>query len=67
MVDALEEHFGIVPIVIVDKINALERRELLKSRLKQAIRCKDIEEFRRMLEQTRRFTRYDLGFAIVAP
>ena len=52
VVDALEEHFGIVPIVIADKIHALGRRELLKSLHKQAIRCKNIEEFLGLLEKT---------------
>lgn len=52
VVDALEEHFGIVPIVIADKIHALGRRELLKSLHKQAMRCKNIEEFLSLLEKT---------------
>ncbi len=49
VIEALEERFQIVPANIIDKINAIGRREILKGLLRQAIRCGDLEGFNEVL------------------
>ncbi len=49
VIEALEERFQIVPAKIVDRINSIGRRELLKGLLRQVIRSSDIDGFNEVL------------------
>ncbi len=49
VIEALEERFQIVPTNIIDRINAIGRREILKGLHRQAIRCGDLEGFNEVL------------------
>ncbi len=49
IIEALEERFQIVPADIIDKVNAIARREILKGLHRQAIRCSDMTGFNEVL------------------
>ncbi len=49
VIEALEERFQIVPAKIIDKVNAIGRREILKGLHRQAIRCSDMDGFNSVL------------------
>jgi len=51
VIENLEERFGIVPREIVDKIRAIIHRDVLKSLHKQAIRCPEMDSFKKMLSK----------------
>ena len=51
VMDALEERFSIIPVRLVDKINAFENAAVLKGLHRQAIRCESLEMFERILEK----------------
>lgn len=51
VIAALEERFGLVPMEIRDRINALTHREILRNLFKQALRCADLDNFKEMLSK----------------
>ena len=48
--EALEDSLGIVPPDITDQIMTVSRPDILKALLRQAVKCKSLEEFEKMLE-----------------
>ncbi len=50
LIEAIEESLGIVPADIRDRVMTISRPDMLKSLLRQAVRCTTLEEFERMLE-----------------
>ena len=51
VLEALSERFGEVPREIFDAIHKIEDREMLKSLLRQVIRCSSLEEFKGAVER----------------
>jgi predicted transposase YdaD len=49
LIEVLEESLGIVPEYIADQVMELSRLDTLKRLLKQALKCKEISEFEKML------------------
>jgi predicted transposase/invertase (TIGR01784 family) len=49
--EAVSSRFGIIPEDIVREINAVEDRAVLRSLLRQAISCEDLQTFRQMLKR----------------
>lgn len=47
----VEEKFDVVSVRLVEKINEIENARVLKGLHRQAMRCKSLEEFERMLEK----------------
>jgi predicted transposase YdaD len=52
VIEALDERFNVVPIDISQQIRAIEQRDVLKSLFREAIRCPDIESFKKRVSQT---------------
>ena len=50
LIEGLQAHFAFAPPDLVERIKQIEERQVLKSLLKQAIRCKDLDEFREALD-----------------
>jgi len=51
MIETLEERFDIISVGLVNKINEIENPMVLKGLRRQAIRCKSLEEFEKILEK----------------
>lgn len=51
LIEALEERFDIISARLVEKINKVEDVVVLKGLLRQAMRCKSLEEFDRIMEK----------------
>jgi len=49
--EAVSSRFGLIPEDIVREINGVEDRAVLRSLLRQAISCEDVETFRRILKR----------------
>ena len=49
VLEALEESIGIIPAYIIDKINEIGHKNVLKGLHRQAIKCKEISHFEQML------------------
>jgi len=49
IIEALKERFGAVSTEVSDRIHALEQQEVLKELFRQALRCPDLNSFRKML------------------
>ncbi len=49
VIEALEERFEIISKSIIDQIRSIEHRDILRSLLRQAIRCSDLKSFKVML------------------
>jgi hypothetical protein len=50
VMEALEESVGIVPGYIADRVMSVSRPDVLKGLLRQAVKCKEISEFEKMLK-----------------
>jgi len=46
----LEDSVGIVPAYIADEVMSLSRQDILRALLRQAVKCKEIGEFEKMLK-----------------
>jgi hypothetical protein len=53
VLEALDERFGVVSSSLIDQIRALKRPEVLKSLLRQALRCQSLESFQEILTQVK--------------
>jgi hypothetical protein len=51
VVKALQERFGIVPGDIIDQIRAISHHDVLESLFVQAMRCLDMDSFKKMLSK----------------
>ncbi len=51
LIVTLEERFQIVPATIIDKINSIDREEILGSLFRQAMRCSDMDGFNEVLSK----------------
>ena len=49
LLDALDARFGLIPHKMIDKIRTIEQSEMLKSLFKQAMRCPDLQSFKKQL------------------
>ena len=49
LLDIIDENIGVVPTYIAEKINAINKRETLKSLHRQALKCNDIKLFEESL------------------
>ena len=49
IIEALKERFGPVSTEVSDRIHALDQQEVLKELFRQALRCPDLNSFRKML------------------
>lgn len=54
VLEALEESLGIVPVDVADGVMSVSRPDMLKGLLRQAVKCKTLEDFERMLELANR-------------
>ncbi|MDM8550273.1 hypothetical protein QUF72_09355 [Desulfobacterales bacterium HSG2] len=54
VIAALEESVGAVPGYLVDEVMSVSRLDVLKGLLRQAVRCREIGDFERMLKQATR-------------
>jgi hypothetical protein len=54
VIELLGDSVGIVPAYIADEVMSLSRPDILKGLLKQAAKCKEIEEFEKMLKLAKR-------------
>ena len=50
LLDALSETVGIIPSSMIDSINKISRPEVLSSLMRQAIRCRNVDQFQQSLE-----------------
>lgn len=50
VIEALEEQFGEVPAAVVSAIGQIDDRARLHQLLRQAIRCRSVEEFQHALD-----------------
>jgi hypothetical protein len=50
VVEALEERFGSVPVIVKKKVFAIEDREVLKVLHREAIRARSLRAFQKKLE-----------------
>jgi predicted transposase YdaD len=53
VLEALDERFGVVSSSLIDQIRALKRPEVLKSLLRQALRCPNLANFQEILTQVK--------------
>jgi hypothetical protein len=53
VLEALDERFGVVSSSLIDQIRVLNRPEVLKSLLRQALRCQTLENFQEILTQVK--------------
>ncbi len=51
VLEVLDERFKVVPSDVIDRVKSIDRREILKSLLRQAVRSKKIEDFKQVLTQ----------------
>jgi hypothetical protein len=51
VVEALEERFGSVPVMVKKKVLAIEDRGVLKALLREAIRARSLRAFQKKLEE----------------
>ncbi len=49
IIEALKERFGAVSTKVIDRIHALDQQEELKELFRQALRCPDLNSFKKML------------------
>jgi len=49
LLDALDARFGLIPHKMIDKIRTIDQLEMLKSLFKQAMRCSDLQSFKKQL------------------
>jgi hypothetical protein len=49
VIEALEASAGMVPAYIADEVMGLSRPDILKRLLRQAVKCREISEFEKML------------------
>jgi len=49
LLDALEARFGLIPHKMIDKIRTIDQSEMLNSLFKQAMRCPDLQSFKKQL------------------
>jgi hypothetical protein len=49
LIEILKESLGIVPAYIADEVTAISRPDILKGLVKQAVKCREISEFEKML------------------
>ena len=49
ILEALDERFGEVPSLISETVNQIEERNMLRTLLRQAIRCASLKEFEQAL------------------
>ena len=54
VIEAIEESLGIVPAYIAEQVRSVSMPDILKGLLRQAMRCKNIEDFEKMLELANR-------------
>ena len=52
VLDTIFDLFGNMPIDMIDKVKSVTHFDLLKTIHRQALKCKDIEQFRDALNQT---------------
>ncbi len=53
VLEAIAARFGVAPEEVMQAVNAIESRETLRSLLRQAINCADLEAFREALRLAR--------------
>ncbi len=53
LLEAIAVRFGVAPEEVVQAVNTIEARETLRSLLRQAINCADLEAFREALRLAR--------------
>ncbi len=54
VLEVLGESVGIVPPYIADEVMSVSRPDILRGLLRQAVRCRDIGEFEKMLRLARK-------------
>ncbi len=52
VLDTIFDVFGNLPVEIIDKVKSITHFDILKMIHRQALKCKDIEQFRDILNQS---------------